>query len=241
MAKINKWLGAGAGWIFGGPIGGLIGFAIGALVDGSLPDEQLIRSNGPTTSTDFTMSLMVLIAAVMKADGKVLRSELDFARSYLLRMFGSEGAQDLLVVLRDILQRDIPVQEVCYQIREHLDYSSRLELMHLLYGIAQADGEVSLPEEHTIEQIGASLGISHADCTSLRAMFISGKNWAYEILEIEPSVTDEEVKKAYRKMAVKFHPDKVSYLGEDVQKSAKEKFQKVNEAYEKLKKERSFI
>jgi DnaJ like chaperone protein len=240
MAKYTKWLGAGAGWIFGGPIGGIIGFAIGALVDGSIPDENDEQNNGATTPTDFTMSLMVLIAAVMKADGKVLRSELDFTRQYLLRTFGWDGTQELLMVLRDILQRDIPVHDVCLQIRDNLDYSSRLELMHLLYGVAQADGEISIEEERTIEQIGASLGLSPADCASIRAMFIAGKNWVYEVLEIEPSATDDEIKKAYRKMAVKYHPDKVSYLGDDVQKSANEKFQKVNEAYEKIKKDRGF-
>lgn len=112
--------------------------------------------------------------------------------------------------------------------------------MHLLYGVAQADGEISIEEERTIEQIGAGLGLSAADCASIRAMFIAGKNWVYEVLEVEPTATDEEIKKAYRKMAVKYHPDKVSYLGEDVQKSANEKFQKVNEAYEKIKKDRGF-
>lgn len=238
MGKYNKWLGAGAGWVFGGPIGGIIGFAIGALIDKSIPESPEGAPHGGTTQTDFAMSLIVLIAAVMKADGKVLKAELDFTKSYLVKSFGQSNAQELVMILRDVLKRDIPVQDVCLQIKGHLDYSSRLQLMHLLYGIAQSDGNIDISEEHTIEMIGANLGISPQDCSSLKAMFTVQKNWAYEVLEITPEATDAEVKKAYKKMAVKYHPDKVSYLGEEFQKSAKEKFQKVNEAYEQIKKER---
>jgi DnaJ like chaperone protein len=54
-------------------------------------------------------------------------------------------------------------------------------------------------------------------------------------LEIDSSATDDEVKKAYRKQAMKHHPDKVSHLGEEIRKAAEEKFQKLNEAYERIK------
>jgi DnaJ like chaperone protein len=67
------------------------------------------------------------------------------------------------------------------------------------------------------------------------------RDWAYKSLEIEPSATDEEIKKAYRRMAKKYHPDKVNELGEDVKKSATEKFRSINEAYESLKKQRGFV
>ena len=69
-------------------------------------------------------------------------------------------------------------------------------------------------------------------------MFVPNTDGDYKILEIDPNATNDEVKKAYRRMAMKFHPDKVSTLGEEVQHAAKEKFQKVNQAYENIKKER---
>jgi DnaJ like chaperone protein len=82
------------------------------------------------------------------------------------------------------------------------------------------------------------MGISEKDFESIKAMFFKDTKSAYKILEITPDASDEELKKAYRKMAIKYHPDKVSHLGEDVQKAAKEKFQQLNAAYEAIKKER---
>ena len=109
----------------------------------------------------------------------------------------------------------------------------------MLYRVAAADGTVSDIEVTTIERIAYYLGISNSDMSSVKAMFVSDKQWPYKVLEIEQTATDDEVKKAYRKMAVKFHPDKVAHLGEEYQEQAKGKFQKVNQAYEELKKIRN--
>jgi DnaJ like chaperone protein len=69
-------------------------------------------------------------------------------------------------------------------------------------------------------------------------MFVKDTSSAYKILEITPDANDEELKKAYRRMAMKYHPDKVAHLGQDVQKAANTKFQELIAAYEKIKKER---
>ena len=119
-----------------------------------------------------------------------------------------------------------------------MNYSARLQLLHFLYGIAQADSQLSQAEKQLIAQISRQMGISDSDFESIQAMFIPNTGADYKILEIEPTATDEELKKAYRRMAMKYHPDKVSHLGEDFQKAANEKFQKVNLAYENIKKER---
>ena len=119
-----------------------------------------------------------------------------------------------------------------------MNISARLQLLHYLFGISKADGHVSKQETDMIEDIASYMGLSDADFHSIRAMYFRDTNSDYEILEITKQATDEEVKKAYRKMAVKYHPDKVSSLGEEVQKAAKEKFQKVQQAYENIKKER---
>lgn len=239
MAKFGKWIAGGLGWAFLGPIGGLIGFALGAMVDGQdgIPQQGYV-SAGQTTHGDFVTSLVVLIAAVMKSDGRVLKSELDYAKEFFVRSFGLEQAQQATLLLRNVLKQDIPVEEVSRQIQQHMDYSTRLQLIHLLFGISKADGAVSAEEMKTVEKISYYLGIKAEEFNSIKALFYDNLDSAYAALEITADATDQDVKKAYRKMAVKYHPDKVAYLGDDLKNQANEKFQQLNAAYEKIKKAR---
>lgn len=241
----SKWITGGLGFVLAGPIGGIIGLAAGYLIEEMAKGDNFIPPGGQqqrTSSTrrgDFTLSFLVLIAAVMKADGKVLKSELDFVKQYLLKMYGEVHARDAVRTLGDILKQHIPIQDVSRQIRHNMDYDSRVQLTHLLFAVAAADGHVSSIEVDTIKMIAGAMGISPNDWTSIKAMFVTDQHWAYKILEVDPNASNEEIKKAYRKMAVKFHPDKVAHLGEEYQTQAKEKFQKVNQAYEELKKQKN--
>jgi DnaJ like chaperone protein len=240
MAKFGKWVGLGLGWALGGPIGGILGLAVGSIFDTgkNTGTGQAGIARGKTLRGDYAASLLVLIAAVMKADGRVMKSELDYVRRYFVSRFGEDTASEAVVMLRDILKQEIPLKDVTQQLSQRLDYSYRLEMLHFLYGIASADGSVSDSENSVIQRISGYLSISDSDFQSIRAMFVSQTDASYKILEIEPTVADEDVKKAYRRMAMKYHPDKVSHLGEDFKKVAHEKFRKVQEAYDQIKKER---
>lgn len=243
-----KWIGGGLGFVMGGPIGALIGVSLGSIIEHSgvtkgtsfkqkhVPFGQ--RQQAQTVQGDFSVSLLVLIAAVMKADGKVVKAELDYVKVQLGRMMGQQAVPQSLQLLRDLLKQDIPLPQVCKQISTNMAYSYRLELLHLLFGISQADGHVDDREIKVIEEIAFYLDITRDDIGSIKAMFVKDTKSAYNILEIDSSVTDDEVKKAYRKMAVKYHPDKVAHLGDELQTKAKEKFQKVQQAYEEIKTKR---
>jgi DnaJ like chaperone protein len=235
MGKYGKWIGGGLGWALLGPLGGVLGFVVGSMFD--RPDGQQRVFTG-TTHGDFTMSLLTLTAAVMKADGRIMKSELEYVREYFSKSFGPAASQEAMLYLRDLLKQDIPLRDVCYQIKHRLDHASRLQLLHFLFGVSKADGKVHPKEVEIIEKIAGYLGISAKDMGSIKAMFYEDTDAAYRVLEIEASVSDDEVKKAYRKMANKYHPDKVAYLGEDIRKAAGEKFRKVKDAYETVKKDR---
>ena len=234
----GKWIGGGLGWAFGGPLGAIIGFAIGSIFSNSSESEQYIGSTAQ--QRDFNVSLLVLSAAVMKADGSVKKSELDYVKRFFLTNFGQERAEKYILMLREILKQDIQVYEVSQQVGRFMDYSSKLQLLHYLFGIASADGSTHNNEIDVISIIAKYMGVSSADFQSIKAMFVQQVDSAYKILGIDSNATDEDVKKAYREMAKKYHPDKVAYLGEDVRKSAEQKLQEVNEAYEKIKKQRGF-
>jgi DnaJ like chaperone protein len=240
MAKFGKWVGLGLGWALGGPIGGILGLAVGSIFDsGSTAATGQTRDvRSRTLRGDYAASLLVLIAAVMKADGRVMKSELDYVKRYFVSRFGEDTASEAVIMLRDILRQDIPLRDVTHQLSQRLDYSYRLEMLHFLFGIASADGSVSDAENNVIQRIAGYMSISDSDFQSIRAMFVSQTDASYKILEIEPTASDEEVKTAYRRMAMKYHPDKVSHLGEDFKQVAHEKFKKVQSAYEEIKKER---
>ncbi|MDY0255180.1 MAG: TerB family tellurite resistance protein [Tenuifilaceae bacterium] len=237
MAKYGKWIAGGLGWAFLGPIGGIIGFALGSLLESS---EQTVYT-GQTSRNSFLVSLIVLVAEVMRADGKVVRAELEFVKQYFLKNFGESASKEALMLLRDILKKEVPLKDVCHQVRDNMDYPSRLQLLHLLFGISNADGMLHPSEINVITNIASWIGISSADFESIKSMFFDSLESCYKVLEVSPSATNEEIKKAYRNMALKYHPDKVGYLGEDIRRTAEEKFQKVNEAYEKIKKERGIV
>jgi DnaJ like chaperone protein len=249
MGNFTKWLGAGLGFTLGGPIGAAIGFAIGSFVDGfSAADitveqreyQRTINQNQNTQSGDFEISLLVLASIVIKSDGKIDQSELNFVRNQFYAMYGEQRANHAFKLFKGIIKKDISARQVCVQIREHMPHASRLQLIHFLFGIAKADDFVSEKEIDEIRKIAGYLYINQPDFESIKAMFYDESGSAYKILEIEKTATDDEVKKAYRNLAKKHHPDKLQDLGEEHLKGAQEKFQSIQAAYEKIKKERGF-
>lgn len=245
--SFSKWIGAAIGWSFGGPIGAIIGLALGSVVDGMSNGEgATVYRNNPqqrpqTQSGDFEVSLLVLASIVIKADGKQDQRELDFVRNQFVGMYGKERANHAFKLFKEInKQNNISTRQVCLQIKQMMQHPSRLQLIHFLFGIAKADGQVTDNEVAQIYTIAGYLGISHNDYESIKAMFYKSADSAYKILEIDKTASNDEIKKAYRNMAKKFHPDKVIHLGKEHQEGAEEKFRQVQAAYEQLQKERGF-
>ncbi len=241
----GKWIGGGLGWAFGGPIGGILGFAFGSMFDGLQKGEHAYDPYGGTqtrsTQTqegDFSVSLLILSAAVMKADSKVLKSELDYVRKFFVQQFGAENANRNIMMLKEILKQNINLIEVCRQIKQYMDYAAKLQLLHFLFGISKADGQLHIREIEIIEQISRYLEIDRGDFLSIKAMFVKEVDGNYQMLEVKSTATDAEVKKAYYAMATKYHPDKVAHLGDEIKKAAEEKLQKLNAAYDEIKKQR---
>ena len=269
MSSFTKWLFAGLGWAFGGPIGALLGYWIGkAFSSGSEQIENGYSSQsfhrGPYRNTgtqqDVNVALMVLIAAVMKVDGQVKRSELDYVKRFLLANYGEERGKEVLKVLQQMVEKDIPIDQVCYQIKVNTDYSTRYHMVDFLFGIGGADGEFHQSELNMLRLIAQYLGISQSDYTSIHERHVgsgssgyyssdsndsrrtSSSSYSrdpYKVLGIDSSATDEEVKKAYRKMAMKYHPDRVAGMGEEIQRNAAEQMKEINQAYEVIKERRA--
>ncbi len=247
MGNFTKWLGAGLGFTLGGPIGSIIGFAVGSFVDGFSKEDILKeaqsargRSAG-TQSGDFEISLLVLASIVIKADGKVDQRELDYVRSQFVGMYGKDRANNAFRLFKGIIKEEVSAYQVCMQIRQHMPHASRLQLIHFLFGIAKSDEHVTEIEVNEIKKISGYLNIKSSDFESMKAMFFDSSDNAFKILDITKEASNDEIKKAYRRMAKKYHPDKLEDLGEEHLKGAQEKFLQIQNAYEKLKKERGIL
>lgn len=261
MGSFTKWLFAGLGWAVGGPIGGILGYFIGKSISSS--NEQIdiggATHRGPYRNTgtmgDINAALMVLIAAVMKADGDVKKSELDYVKRFLLQNYGEERGKEMLQVLKQMVEKDIPIDQVCYQIKVNTDYNTRYHMVDFLFGIGSADGEFQQAELNMLRLIAQYLGISQGDYTSIYERHVgsgysnysggsnssSSTNYSkdpYKVLGIDSSASDDEVKKAYRRMAMKYHPDRVADMSEEIQRNAAEQMKEINEAYESIKQRR---
>ena len=242
-------IGGGIGWALFGPLGALIGAYIGNVVTnesgvqkkrGKAEPGATFASYGDTRAGDFAVAMLALFAYVSKSDRNVKSSEVQYVKKFLVDKFGTQNAQDLLYLYREILGKDYNIYDIAHQVRDNMDYYSRMELLHVLFGIAAVDGDLHTTELKVIREIADALGISDRDYETIRSIFGGGTNRCYEILGIKPNDDVEIIKKAYRDLAVKYHPDKVANLGPEFQKLAEEKFKSINDAYQTIRKERGF-
>ncbi len=241
MPSWAKWLWGGMGWAMFGPIGAIMGYALGSMSENNNDfhsDYKGYREGGSTKAGDFGVAMLVLFGAVMKADKELKKSELEFVKQFFINQFNINYAQDRMRLFKEILKQNYPINDICSQIKSNMDYAARLQMIHILFGLSKSDGHVHPEEVEVIYSISKHLGISNADFESIKAMFYKERLAIYKILEVSKDASNEDVKKAYRKMASKFHPDKVHHLGDEFQKMAEEKFKSVNDAYQQIKKDR---
>ncbi|MDP5231315.1 MAG: TerB family tellurite resistance protein [Cellulophaga sp.] len=197
------------------------------------------QTTRPVSPADFELNLLSLCSLVIKADGNVSASEMEYVQRYFVSTYGKEKANAIFRTFNEVIKkREISAQRICDYMNLRTSIEVRLQLVHFLFGIAQADGTVSAAEINKIEEIARFLRIGRSSFESVKAMFIKKADNAYKILEIEKSATDDEVKKAYRTMAKKYHPDRVNTENEAIKKGAEEKFKEVQIAYETIQKER---
>lgn len=186
----------------------------------------------------FFVSLLVLSSAVIKADGRTHPAELRTVREFIRTNFGEQAASQAEQILQRLDREQVNIYSVGGQIAANMNYSQRLQLFQYLVSIATSDGDFSASEKSVLEAIASAIRLTSSDAASIIAMYYKEADSAYTVLEISPSATDDEVRSAYRRMAMKYHPDRVATLGPEVQKAAEEKFKKIQEAYATIKQQR---
>jgi DnaJ like chaperone protein len=274
MAIAGKLIGGFLGFMSGGPLGMLAGIVLGSLFDSMMDSvnteesqqwernyeehfanqqqraQYSRRRQYEGQRNSFIFSLLVLASYIIRADGRIMHSEMECVRQMLRQNFGEEGVSQGEEIIRRLFDEQKRmnaqnpyafknhIRQSCSQIAANMDYSQRLQLLNFLVMIAQADGRVVTEEINALREVAANMGISMTDLESMLNLKGNTLDDAYKVLGISPDATDDEVKSAYRKMALKHHPDRVATLGEDVKKAAEKKFQEINEAKERIYKAR---
>lgn len=237
-----KWILAILGYSYLRFPGALLGFFVGGAIERLYnPSSSWVKVRTQNLNPEiFQLNLLALAATIIKADGIVKKQELQFVRNFFISNYGPQKARTIFEKFNEEIKKDKQnISDLTEIFIKQAQYETRLQILHFLFGVANADGVVSQTELTKVEQISAALGIRQSDMQSIKAMFIKNIDNAYTILEIISSATDDEVKKAYRTMAKKYHPDKLRSKDPAMIKGAKEKFQKVQEAYEVIQKERN--
>lgn len=256
----TKWIGALMGFISGGGIlGAIAGFVFGSVFDSLLGGNKEIGSqmfdDGNSASgaqsqqrNNFLFSFMVLTAHIIQADNKIMHSEMEMVRQFLRRNFGetavSEGEQ-ILKQLFDYRKKQgealwhQQIMQACGEMSYGMQEEHRLQLISFLCEIAKADGHLDNVEIKALKELAAALSLNASVIDQMLSIGGNTLEDAYKVLGINPDATDEEVRKAYRNMALKYHPDRVATLGDDVKEAAKRKFQQINEAKERIYKQRN--
>lgn len=271
---LGKWIGSALGWILSGGnvLGAIAGYCIGSMLSDATSTAERdngFNGNGNTFRNDysdtqfnqrpfeedrnsFLFSMLVLSSYIIKADGKIMHSEMNCVRNFLRNNFGEQAVrqgEDILLKLFEIQKQQgattfkETIRKSCVEISFHMNIGQRLQLLDYLIIIAKVDGTVSPEEVYALKEVATYLGLSAQDVDSMLNMEASsnqqiGLDEAYKILGISPNATNDEVKAAYRKMALKHHPDRVSTLGDDVCEAAEKKFQEINNAKERIYKAR---
>lgn len=259
----GKWIGGFIGWMAGGPLGALAGLVIGAMFDHGMESVNDSSNSGTFTYDDsynnqqqqayegqrnsFLFALLVLAAYIIRADGKVMHSEMEVVRQFLRQNFGEAAVkqgEDILKKLFDEQKRQgtatyrNTVSDCCRQIASNMSYAERLQLINFLAIIAKADGTVGKEEIEALKDCARWMGMDMNDVDSMIGLQGDTLDDAYRVLGISPSATDDEVRSAYRKLALQHHPDRVATLGEDIRKAAEKKLQEINAAKERVYKSR---
>lgn len=265
------------GFIHGGSLGALAGYVFGRMVDNMSSSDEETSANGggqgynqwsqqdngawggqrqahvwqdeEQLRNTFRFSILVLASYIIRADGRVMHSEMELVRNWFRTNFGPDAQADAEQVLDELFrkQRELGAAEYrsavissCHQLANMLTYEQRLTLLHFLVMIAQADGRVTQDEVKALRDCASALGIVASDFESELNLKQGGNDLdaAYKVLGVSPSATNDELKRAYREMALKNHPDRVASLGDEVRQAAERKLQEINAAKEKIWKAR---
>lgn len=244
------------GFFLGGPLGMIAGAVFGHMIDkGSDIESSQDSTYGPRFfySTGYDRSQMVffvgafsMLAKLASADGVVredARRKIDEFMRYDLHLNGN-SYQYAWSVFDNALKQDVSFESLADQFYQNFHNTPQLlQLMvDIFYKVAMVDGSLSANEERLIDYAAKTFRIAQSILDSIKRRYGVSDSLAkaYATLGLSESATEAEIKKAYRKLIMEFHPDTVASKGmaEEFKEYATKRFREIQEAYEQISKER---
>ena len=206
------------------------------------------RSQTETHNT-FVFLLVNILIKIAQADGKVTRAETVTIQRFFQYNLHYSQSQLLWVkeLIKEALKSAVSLEQLLAEFRQQFAYEPRLILLELIYQVLYSNDHVSDPELQLVRNIAEYLNISSFEQRSFEAKYRAGYRTTaapqqqdeeryHEVLGLRPGADFAEIKTAYRKLSMKYHPDKVGHLGDEFKKVAEDKMKELNVAYEYLKK-----
>ena len=251
------WNGAIIGGCIGSWFGRWPGFVIGGVI-GHFVEESARKGKSARRSPDlvFCASAAAMLAKMAKADGRISKVEISAVEAAFARLGFSRAARSYAM---DVFRKAKDDQRTIYEYAREFasvvgNEDVRVIFYELLWDIACADGDLSGAEKSILEKITSHLRINPSWYgVFYRERFYSGSGSdgrsysgandlsdAYSQLGVSPSASDDEVRKAYRSLAKRYHPDtlKAQGLPDEMVARANERMSKINAAWSAVKKER---
>ncbi|MDX8392272.1 MAG: TerB family tellurite resistance protein [Mariprofundaceae bacterium] len=242
MSWLGAGIGAGIGMVVGGPVGAAIGAWLGSSVSGRSARGGAggIGMHDPQAAqTTFFVALFSMLAKMAKADGKVTSEEADVVNHFAKNMLkmDAEDRKAAKDIFTNALDDQYSIYDYADQYRQIAPNHQMQEMIYrLLFSVAFSDKSLHPAEDEILKQIPARLGLDDSYYRILMDEFhgqstdLSG---SYDILGCTSESTDSEVKKAYRKLCMEYHPDKIGSKGlpDGFMKFAEEQMHQINESY----------
>ena len=197
----------------------------------------------------FVFLLVNILIRIAQVDGVVTKAELapieNFFRVHL--RYNQSQIYWVRDLIKEALASQASLDALLAEFKGRFAYEPRLILVELIYQVLYTNAQVSAQELAMVQTIADFLGITAYDHHAIRSKYVGaghGRTFPgqgrsetqyYEILGLAPGASAEEIKSAYRKLSMQYHPDKVTHLGEEFRRVAEEKMKELNEAYQHLK------
>jgi DnaJ like chaperone protein len=256
MSWWGKLIGGTFGFMIGGPLGAVLGAALGHNFDQGrerLPGEATpYQSRHERIQTAFFTASFSVMGHVCKADGQVTRDEISVARQVMAHMeLNPDQKQAAIALFNEGKKGNFPLDDVLIQLRKEIGH--RLTLKRMFMEIqclaAVADKAIHPGEKRLLLHICEVIGFNQYELESLLSSVSVGLHRqdpaqtmgdAYKVLGIPRSASDQEVKKAYRRLMNQHHPDKLVAKGlpEEMIKLASDRTHEIKTAYEQIKQQR---